>query len=388
MTGAVQGYPWGSTTVLPRFLGREPDGTPQAELWLGAHSSAPSTLGGESLDRLVDADPIRVVGEASVQRFGPRLPYLLKVLAADQPLSLQAHPSRSRAEAGFAADNAAGLPVGSPERVFADDWPKPEMMVALTPVEALCGFRDPTRTYELFARLDVPGVSSRVRPLAEGGADALAGVLRGLLGLTTTERSLVSHLVAAAAALRHPDAELAEFADTAVLLDRYFPGDPGVLAALLLNRLRLDPGDALYLPAGNLHAYLGGSGVEVMANSDNTLRGGLTSKLVSVDALLSTLDFTPSRPPLVEPVAEADGRWRYPTPAPEFRLWRLEPAASAVEMPARQAGRVLLVVAGELTLHQGADQLVLRRGEAAFCFPGDVVSVRGTGTAFVAGPGV
>ncbi len=327
MTGAVQGYSWGSTTILPEFLGRPPDGNPQAEFWLGAHPSAPSRLGGHSLAELVDTDPATVVGASTVARFGPRLPYLLKVLAAAQPLSLQAHPSRAQAEAGYARETAAGLPLGSAARVFADDWPKPEMMVALTEVETLCGFRDPAETHALFARLDVDDATRLVEPLRTGEPAAVAEVLRRLLTLAEGELPLVAQVVAAAAAQQDDAADAADpayraFTRTAVELDAYFPGDRGVLAALLLNRLRLEPGQAVYLPAGNLHAYLGGAGVEIMANSDNTLRGGLTTKLVAVDSLLDVLDFTPARPPLVQPVADAPGVWRYPTPAPEFCLWR------------------------------------------------------------------
>ena len=387
MTGSVQGYAWGSTTVLPEFLGREPDGEPQAELWFGAHPSAPSQVGEASLDKLIDADPAGVVGAASVARFGPRLPYLLKVLAAARPLSLQAHPSRAQAEVGFARESAAGLPVNSPERVFADDWPKPEMMIALTTVDALCGFREPAETYALFAGLDVPDALHLVEPLRSGHPDSLREVLSRVLRPRARERTLVAPLIAAAGRLDPADPELAEFARTAVDLDRHFPNDLGIVAALLLNRLRLGIGDALYLPAGNMHAYLGGAGIEIMANSNNTLRGGLTGKLIAVDALLDILDFSPSRPPLVEPVLDAPRVWRYPTPAPEFCLWRLEPAQTPLRVPATGAGRILLVADGAVTLSDGVE-CAAARGGAVFCFPGDEVTISGRGTAFVAGPGI
>ncbi len=388
MTGTVKAYAWGSTTVLPRFLGREPDGTPQAELWLGAHASAPSLVGEKSLGTLIAADPTGTVGAASVARFGPQLPYLLKVLAAAQPLSLQAHPSRAQAEQGFARETAAGLASGSAERVFADDWPKPEMMVALTPVDALCGFRDPAKTYGLFARFGVDDLLRLVEPLQTGAPESLREVLSRLLRLAEAGRPMVAQVVAAASEIDQTDPELADFARTAVGLNGSFPGDVGIVAALLLNRLRLEPGEALYLPAGNMHAYLGGAGIEIMANSDNTLRGGLTSKLVAVDALLEILDYTPGRPPLVVPVADEPGVWRYPTPAREFCLWRLEPAEAPLRVPAAAAGRIVLVADGTMTLSEGDVDTVLARGAAAFCFPDDVVTISGRGSAFVAGPGI
>ncbi|HEU5484711.1 MAG TPA: type I phosphomannose isomerase catalytic subunit, partial [Microlunatus sp.] len=159
VTGSIQNYAWGSTTALPEFLGVPPDGRPQAELWLGAHPVAPSMLAGSSLAERIDADPAGVVGAASVAEFGPRLPYLLKVLAAAQPLSLQAHPSRAQAEEGHAREEASGVDRSAPHRLFRDDWPKPEMLVALGDVEALCGFAEPDQTHALFARLDVPAAT-------------------------------------------------------------------------------------------------------------------------------------------------------------------------------------------------------------------------------------
>ena len=164
LVGVVQPYAWGSPTVIPELLGVEPTGEPQAELWFGAHPLAPSMAAGEPLDKIVDRDPEAVVGTASVDAFGPRLPFLLKIIAADRPLSLQAHPTRQQAEAGYAREEAAGVPRDAPHRTYRDGWPKPEVLVALRETEALCGFRDPTETYALFERLGV------ARVLSSGGA--------------------------------------------------------------------------------------------------------------------------------------------------------------------------------------------------------------------------
>ena len=396
LTGSVQHYAWGSTTALPAFLGVEPDGRPQAELWLGAHESAPSLLGDRSLAAVIAADSDGVVGEAAVAEFGPQLPYLLKVLAAAQPLSLQAHPSRGGAEAGFAREEEAGLERSAPTRLYRDDWPKPEMLVALGDVEALCGFREPDETYALVVRLGVPAATDLVAPLQGGGPDQLAEVFARVLGLAEGERGVVAQVVTAAAELIGSgegaiDAELGRFARTAVELDEHYPGDPGVLAALLMNRMGFGRFQGLFLPAGNLHAYLHGIGVEIMANSDNVMRGGLTPKHVDVSELLAILDFTPGVPALVEVVEESAGVWRYRTPAPEFALWRVDAGTVPVSVPAADSGRIVLVIEGPVEVSDGSTSLTLVQGESVFGYPGDVLTVTGTGgtgTVMVAAPGI
>ncbi len=396
LTGSVQNYAWGSTTALPAFLGVEPDGRPQAELWLGAHHSAPSLLGSQSLADVIAADADGVVGEAAVEEFGPQLPYLLKVLAAAQPLSLQAHPTRSGAQDGFAREEKAGMDRGAPTRLYRDDWPKPEMLVALGDVEALCGFREPDETYALFARLGVPAAADLVAPLQGGGPDQLAEVFARVLGLADAERAVIAQVVTAAAELIEAgdaaaDADLARFARTAVELDEHYPGDPGVLAALLMNRMGFGRFQGLFLPAGNLHAYLHGIGVEIMANSDNVMRGGLTPKHVDVSELLAILDFTPGVPALVEVVEESAGIWRYRTPAPEFALWRVDAGAVPVTAPAADSGRIVLVIEGPVAVSDGSTSRTLVQGESVFGYPGDVLTVTGadgTGTVMVAAPGL
>ena|SRR5690606_25156299 len=389
LTGTVQPYPWGSTTAIPELLGVEPTGEPQAELWLGTHPQGPGRLEGRDLGDFLAAAPRDRIGAVAVDRFGPRLPYLMKVLAAARPLSLQAHPSREQAEQGFAREEAAGIPQDAADRTYRDDWPKPEALCALEPVQALCGFRDPAETYALFRRLGVSSALDLVAPLADGGAAALAEVFGRLLRLGPDQRDVIDEVVAAAESIASAgDAELDQFARTAVELARSYPGDPGVIAGLLLNRVGYDAYDAIFLPAGNLHAYLSGTGVEIMANSDNVLRGGLTGKHIDVDELIKVLDFTPLRPELVPIVEESPGVFGYRTPAPEFGLWRLEPGGSTVELPGPGTGRVLLVVAGSVTLSGTGRELTLGRGESAFV-TADAADpqVTGHGTAFVGGPG-
>ena len=390
LTGVIQPYAWGSLTAIPEFLGMEPTGRPQAELWFGAHPLAPSTVDGEPLEKVVAHDPVSVVGGASFEAFGPRLPFLLKVIAAAQPLSLQAHPSREQAEAGFAREQAAGIPRDAPNRTYRDGWPKPEVLCAMVPTEALCGFREPHATYELFQKLGVGNALELVKPLTDLDEPAearLATVFGRLLRLSPDQRSVITEVVQAAETLNQPN-DLASFARTARELGQHYPGDPGVLAALLMNRVTLQPGDALYMPAGNLHAYLSGGGVEIMANSDNVMRGGLTPKYVNVDELLAILDFTPGFPGLITPVEESPAIWRYPTPAPEFALWRLETREGPIAVPAGTAGRIVLVTDGELRVKSAGQEVDLVRGDAALLTAGEEVAVTGQGTAFVGGPGV
>jgi mannose-6-phosphate isomerase len=212
-------------------------------------------------------------------------------------------------------------------------------------------------------------------------------VFSRLLRLGPDERTVISEIVQAAEAMQGAD-DLARFWRTACELNTYYPGDPGVLAALLMNRITLQPGDALFMPSGNLHAYLSGGGIEIMANSDNVMRGGLTPKYVNVDELLAILDFTPGLRSLITPIEESRGVWRYPTPAPEFALWRLEPHGEPVAVPAAGSGRVLLVTDGELTAMSATAELDLVRGQAALLTAGEEARLTGRGTAFVGGPGV
>lgn len=388
LTGTIQPYPWGSTTALPEFLGREPDGKPQAELWLGAHDSAPSRLGNRGLDEVIADDPAGVVGAASVAQYGARLPYLLKVLAAGQPLSLQVHPTRTQAQQGYAAQEKAGIPRDAPDRTYKDDWPKPEAMVALEDMEVLCGFRRPAETYALFERLGVETALELVQSLRDGQEGDLAEVFAGLLRLSDAELDVVDEVADAARGVTSDD-ELGLFARTAVELAERHPRDPGVLAALLMNRMAYARNQAIFLPAGNLHACLHGLGVEIQADSDNVVRGGLTSKHVDIDELLKLLDFSSGRPQVLTGEEQSPGVFSYSTPAPEFRLFRLECAAGGTALPAEGFGRVVLCVAGSVTLRAGGAELELGQGQSAFVLASDLGSTaRGEGSLFVAAPGL
>ncbi|RIK05401.1 MAG: mannose-6-phosphate isomerase, class I, partial [Acidobacteria bacterium] len=291
LRGTVRHYSWGSHTALAELTGRPaPTQEPEAELWLGAHPVAPATVdAGDAtvpLCDLIARDPEGQLGPDCARQFDGRMPFLLKVLAAEQPLSLQAHPSRAQAREGFARENAAGIPLDAPHRNYRDDNHKPEMVVALSRFEALAGFRPPAETVEFLRDLGV----SEVTPYASELGDNLdATGLRALFTawMTLPTKSLVGLTDAVLTGCgRYLEArsgsedEFTAAARTALELGLAYPEDPGVLASLLLNRVSMEPGDALFLPAGNLHAYLRGTAVEIMASSDNVLRGGLTSKHV------------------------------------------------------------------------------------------------------------
>src|SRR3954447_4542668 len=244
LTSAVRNYPWGSRTVIPELLGRPvPSEQPQAELWMGAHPDDPSRLpDGRGLDVAIAADPERLLGEAVVARFGARLPFLMKVLAADAPLSLQAHPTTEEAEAGFAAEDAAGVPRDDSTRTFKDPYHKPELMLALTTFEALCGFRPVEESLHCLAKLQVPELKPTIAALARGG---LRAAIPQLIALSARRRGALGATGATAAAKSVAEAD-PEFINTyrwAATLAETNPGDPGVVISLMCNHLKLAPGE-------------------------------------------------------------------------------------------------------------------------------------------------
>ncbi|MCL2316897.1 MAG: mannose-6-phosphate isomerase, class I [Actinomycetia bacterium] len=399
LTGVVKNYAWGSTSAIPALLHRRDDGRPQAEYWLGAHAAGPATMRGlgrtdapQTLDTWLRLYP-EALGEASRARFGDRLPFLLKVLAADKPLSLQAHPQAADAAAGFDRENAAGVPLDAPERNFKDPWPKPELLVALTPFEALSGFRDPKHTLALFEALDVRDtvISPVVGPLRhrDDPQAALAEVFLDTLASGDIRGEAVTEVVAACARHLEDPGALGDFARMAVLLDEHYPGDASLLAALMLNHVRLDPGQALHNTPGTLHAYISGVGVEIMANSDNVLRGGLTPKHIDPSALAACVDFEAKDAPVVHPLLEDDGILSYPTPDPQFALWRLDTRPGhPVPLPGAGRPRILLVVEGTADAHDPVDDLTLTQGQACFIGADESPVLTGSALAFLAASGV
>lgn len=386
--GRAQHYAWGSPTAIPGLLGLPATAEPYAEHWFGAHESAPSLVGGRPLDAIVAERPEAVLGTATASTFGNRLPYLMKLLAADRPLSIQAHPNRAEAEAGFARENEAGVPIDAPERTYRDSWPKPEAVIAITTFVGLCGFRDPVRTATLFERLGIADeLATVIGPLTQRkGSAALAEVFLDVLSLDGDRLRLVDVFVDAAAEHVDDDGELGELARTTMLLADAYPGDRGILAAALLNIVTLQPGDGIFLGAGNMHAYLHGVGVEVMANSDNVLRGGLTPKHIDVDALMTVVRFVPEEPTLVAVEAAGPRTYHYATPAPEFSVWRVDPGDTPVAVPGTGA-RIAIVLEGEAHVTSGDCRFDLARGEAVLLMAGESATVCGTGVLYISGPG-
>ncbi|MDV9191954.1 mannose-6-phosphate isomerase, class I [Streptomyces sp. SR27] len=374
LVNTVRPYAWGSTTAIPELLGIDPTGEPQAEMWMGAHPGAPSRTERGSLNELIDADPVRELGQPSLDKFGPRLPFLLKVLAAGAPLSLQAHPDLEQARAGYAEEEAAGIPVDAPHRMYKDANHKPELICALTPFEGLCGFRAPVEAADVLAALGVDSLKPYVDLLhAHPEEAALREVLTALL---TADAEEMAHTVAEVAAAAD---RLGGAHTPYATLAHHYPSDPGVIAAMLLNPVRLQPGEALYLGAGVPHAYLDGLGVEIMANSDNVLRCGLTPKHVDVPELLRVVRFEPADPGILRPEASPSGEEVYDTPIDEFRLSRFVRAEGAAPTELTAATpQILLAVAGR----PKAGEVTLAPGESVFVPAGERVELTGTGTVF------
>ena len=326
--GFAQHYAWGDPDAIPAILGRASDGQPWAEWWLGTHPEGPATL--------ADGSPLAALsGE---------LPYLLKLLAAAQPLSLQTHPDAQQAAAGYARGD------------YTDPNAKPELLCALSPFDALCGFRSINATVTLLRKLQLTDLATTLHN--EGLEATVAQLYRGEI-----DHRAIS---AQCHGQQSPAAQLV------TRLAQQYPDDPSVVVTLLLNRVLLQRGEALFLGPGNLHAYLSGVGVEVMGASDNVIRGGLTNKPVDVEELLSILRFEVLADPVVSPVPSKPGQWRYPTPGAPFELWRFDAVDSMMHTATNR----------ELIICTDGDSGVLQRGDAAYVGPGESVTFDGPSTLF------
>jgi mannose-6-phosphate isomerase len=382
----IQPYAWGSKLALAELRGdAAASAAPEAELWMGAHPLAPSRLAatGQSLLEAIAAEPAAYLGGAVARHYAGKLPFLLKVLAAATPLSLQAHPSLSQAAQGYAADEAAGIPLDAAHRNYKDKNHKPELLCALGEFWALCGFRHVADTLALFEELAVPALAPYLIPL-EGAPHAigLKQLFSTLMQAPGAERQALAQATAVACRARAGRASrFSQEYGWAVRLAELYPGDVGLVSALLLNLLRLEAGQAIYLPAGNLHAYLAGTGVEIMASSDNVLRGGLTPKHVNVPELLRVLDFEPLSVTPLEPTLQG-AEHVYDTPAREFRLSYFDLTATALQVEV-SGPEIWLVTSGSAALwSERAPRLELARGRSAFVSPGAALSISGTGRIF------
>ncbi|MCU1580524.1 MAG: manA [Rhodoglobus sp.] len=387
ITNTPRDYAWGSAGAISALLGTEPSGGPEAELWLGAHPGSPSRVvdpsqvgGAATLEDWIASDPDRALGAHPAGE--PRLPFLLKVLAAASPLSLQAHPTAQQAIAGFAREHAEGIPIDAPDRNYRDAFPKPEILYALSEtVEALCGFHSSERLRELIERLidleaELAGPASEpLRGWLNRAVDddSLHDVFEWLISKGPGVRELINRVVAIVRA--NPE----EF-DTVVLLADAYPGDPGIVISLMLHHVVLERGEALYLPAGNPHAYISGVGVELMTASDNVLRGGLTPKHVDVDELLHVLDFTPGPAPYLPSKPLGANALVFRPPGVDFELIAIEgPTILELHGPA-----IMICEAGEFQITGKASSSRLSAGQSVYVTPDELeLAFEGAGSLFV-----
>ena len=366
ISGSEKNYPWGSKTLIQDHFGIGSSNQPVAEVWFGTHAGGPSTL----LDS----------GQSLEEALGARLSFLVKFLAADSPLSIQVHPDASQAKAGFARENAAGIPLTAAERNYKDDTHKPEILIALTDFEALCGFRPRAQVLEIF--LAFSESEPRFGELAALAATDAA--IEEIFSELLEDKSLAERFNASVEALDSDSLAESARALVAGLLQKY-PGDTGALVALLLNHVKLAPGEAIYLPAGNLHAYLSGLGLEVMAASDNVLRGGLTTKHIDKAELRQITDFSELSEPVVVSKKLAEGLVEYPISASEFRVYRAQISGANLladlDLP---AGAVIVCVSGEVAVGTSLEEReVLKKGEVVFVNQAKKFSLSGSGEVFV-----
>jgi mannose-6-phosphate isomerase class I len=372
LDAGFQNYAWGDRRFIPDLFRFDASGAPFAEAWFGAHPVLPSTLqlGGERqrLDVALGAHANELLGPEVARSFGG-LPFLLKVLAADRPLSIQVHPSRAQAELGYSREDARGLPIDAAQRNYRDRNHKPELLVALTPFFALAGFR---ARAEIAALLQgVPELAQQLPPLDER-AEALEALMAAYLHLDPAVRALALSLwlerLQRSSDWSPRDWEYWLLEADAVTRQSGQP-DAGLFFFVLLNLVELMPQQGLFLADGVPHAYLRGAGIEVMATSDNVLRCGLTSKHTDPEELMSVVRFEAAPPQVLDPAPTTAARLRtFPTPAAEFQLQTFElAAAEALGAHAARGPEILLVANRDgrmLVSSQGAAALLREGGQA------------------------
>lgn len=366
ITGVTKNYDWGSKDLTPNFFGLEQSSEPIAEIWFGTHPLGESAI-------------LQSGQHLSVQ-IGFRLSFLVKILSAERALSIQVHPNSQQAKDGFALEQEQGIALDDPKRNYKDSSHKPEALVALTQFRALCGFRPRAELVQIFSEFGK----------SESEFEALAKELSGGASLSSVFELLIANKELAKRFTKSVDVSQSEpiAASARALVERLlaqFPDDTGALVALMLNEVSLEPGEAIYLPAGNIHAYLSGLGVEVMAASDNVLRGGLTSKHVDVAEVLKLADFTELSDPKVRPKKLAEGLIEYPVECSEFRIYKAEVSGknllADLDLPARA---IVLCTAGEVAVSTSLDEReVLSKSEVVFAAGAQKLSLSGSGTVFV-----
>lgn len=379
LINSVQNYAWGSQTALTDLYGiPNPDNLPMAELWMGAHPKSSSKIEDASgnvraLRDVIEADKTALLGNAVADRFG-ELPFLFKVLCADQPLSIQVHPNKKASELGFAKENAAGIPLDAAERNYKDPNHKPELVFALTPFLAMNAFREFSEIVSLLQ--PVAGAHKAIAHFLENpDAASLSQLFASLLNMQGDEKSHALAILKTAL-----DSQQGEPWQTIRVISEFYPDDSGLFSPLLLNVVKLNPGDAMFLFAETPHAYLQGVALEVMANSDNVLRAGLTPKYIDIPELVANVKFVakPAADLLTQPVkngAELD----FPIPVEDF-AFSLHDLSHTETTVAQESAAILFCVEGEAVLSKGEQRLVLKPGESAFIAAKESpITISGTG---------
>ncbi len=395
LSNQIRDYAWGDSHYIPDFLGVEnPEGKPFAEMWMGAHPQAPShidEMGSLNLSDFISAHEIDTLGPDISRDYG-RLPYLFKLLAAGESLSIQAHPSKKMAEDGFKREDNAGIPRDAPERNYRDDNHKPEIIMAITEFTAMIGFRKPADILSSFSEFREIGKLKDLLRRVENAvkidpSDALRDFFEGILSLDeqTTHKLLDSACDISCDVRSCWDILQRKWVSH---LASSFPGDIGALAPLFLHVAVLQPGEALYQPARTLHAYLDGFGLELMANSDNVLRGGLTKKHIDIPELMKVLKFESSIPGILRPEGyDSSGIRYFKTPTREFSLGLADfNKDKSLSLPSKSGPKIILNLEGKLLLKDGVSQLKLHRGESAFIpWKAESIIISGSGRVAFAG---
>ena len=432
LNNEIKHYTWGSAQLIPDFLGLERDGSPWAELWMGAHPGTSSHIslgsGSISLFDYITRNPRHCLGKKTAQNYNS-LPFLFKLLAAEQPLSIQAHPNLSHAQVGFDRENQAGVALEAPNRSYKDPNHKPEIVCALTPFTGMCGFRHPYEIRHLlslflkqpytlkpgaeplsFTKQQYPSsqpvsdiINEAFTPLLEAlelsGPAEVSNALRNffieLFSLSIAAREALTEYILSYEAANNSDPQVLETCEWRLMSEfaRQYPEDPSIIAPLYLNVFHLEPGEAVFLKAGVLHSYIKGFALELMANSDNVLRGGLTKKHTDILELMNILDFTPHKPEAIKPLS-LPGTFIYPSPCGEFSLTRIKTKTDGTSGNDEQGkaelvlnGPVIgIVTEGEATIND----TILKKGESVF-FPfeenQEPVTLRGNFTFHAASSG-
>ena len=380
----IRHYAWGSHESLAMIRGLTfPTLEPEAELWIGANDGDPALVPNLGpLNQLIASDPKRFLGSLTMERFGPRLPFLLKVLAIERPLSLQVHPNLEQARAGFADENRRGVANSSGERTFVDDNYKPELVVAVSDFYAFMGFRevaDVTALVELLVANGALRLIDRILVPLQNAVETrgLRDVLEGLIG-QPDDAIFVREAIQAAEKIALIDGIYSASAKRFIEIGRLYPARPDVVASLLFNLVHLKPGEARFIAPGQVHAYLGGLVIEIMASSDNVVRGGLTPKRVDVPSFLSMIDWTRGNNFRIEGV-ESGQITTWTPPVDDFVLIRIE-CAGIRQLIEVKAPLVLFAIAQGATISRGAESVDLKQGDSIFVAPGSPISISGSAT--------